>query len=362
MSRRLNNAFLIHPTQTIHNITMNILVTFVIFITVLLLYIYITSQFKKSEDLDIYEADYISNKNLQEICDVRQPVVFHLAPFDLSMFDSNSILSTSGPLDIKIKDLNDYYTSDSSIDSVTLSLATAQKLMANDESAHFLSENNDDFLEESGLKKRIQLFDDFVKPSFSVQSKCDVLLASTNAITPLRYHENYRQFIAVSSGKIRVKMTPWKSTKYLYPIRDFENYEFYSPVHPTHTQSSYAKDFEKAKFLDFEVLPGYVLYIPPYWWYSVQFIEGPAVPVIYSISYITVMNFVANSPKYALYWLQQQNIRKKVSKTGLDIRLVEKKEETIVLEKHDIEIVQGSDENAIQLTDSAIPSENDVTS
>jgi hypothetical protein len=345
-------AFLIHPIQTIHSITMNILIAIIIFIAVLLLYIYITSQFKKSEDLDIYEADYISNKNLQEICDVRQPVVFHLAPFDPVIFDADSILSTSGPLDVKIKDLNDYYAAtDASIDAVTLPLTTAQKLMANDDAAHFLSENNDDFLEESGLRKRIHLIDDFVKPSFSIQSKYDVLLASPNATTPLRYHENYRQFIAVSSGKIRVKMTPWKSTKYLHPVRDFENYEFYSPVHPTNPQPTYSKEFEKAKFLDFEVLPGYVLYVPPYWWYSVQFLEGPRLTVVYSVSYVTVMNFVANLPQYTMYWLQQHNIRKKVSKTAPDVCLreleEEKTDENVGGKKDDpnIEIIHLSDEN-----------------
>jgi hypothetical protein len=293
---------------------MNILVTIAVFIIVLLLYIYITSQFKKSEDLDIYEMDYVSNKNLQDICDVRQPVVFNLAPFDSSIFEPESILSTSGPLDVKIKDLNDYYVSDTSVDSVALPLNSAQKLLANDASAHFLSENNDDFLEESGLKKRIQAIDDFVKPPFSVHSKCDLIMGSPSAVTPLRYHTNYRQFIAVTSGKIRVKMTPWKSTKYLYPIRDFENYEFYSPVHPVNTQSVYEKEFEKVRFLDFEVLPGYVLYIPPFWWYSIQFVDGA---MAYSISYVTVMNFAANLPQSVLYWLQQQNIRKKVSKPVL---------------------------------------------
>ena len=293
---------------------MNILVTIAVFIIVLLLYIYITSQFKKSEDLDIYEMDYVSNKNLQDICDVRQPVVFYLASFDPSIFEPESILSTSGPLDVKIKDLNDYYISETSVDSVSLPLNSAQKLLANDASAHFLSENNDDFLEESGLKKRIQNIDDFVKPPFSVHSKYDLIMGSPSAVTPLRYHTSYRQFLAVTSGKIRVKMTPWKSTKYLYPIRDFENYEFYSPVHPVNTQSVYEKEFEKVRFLDFEVLPGYVLYIPPFWWYSIQFIDSA---MVYSASYVTVMNFAANLPQSVLYWLQQQNIRKKISKPVL---------------------------------------------
>jgi hypothetical protein len=290
---------------------MNILVTIAIFIAVLLLYVYISNQFKISEDLDIYEADYVSNKNIQDICDVRQPVVFNLASFDPTIFDADSVLSTSGPLDVKIKDVNDYYDPGITVDAVTLPLNTAHKLLSNDESAHFLSENNEDFLEESGLKRRVQCIDDYIKPTFTIISKHDIMMASPGAVTPLRYHTNYRQFVAVASGKIRVKMTPWRSTKYLHPIKDYENYEFYSPIRPTNTQSEYLKDYEKIRFLDFKVLSGYVLYIPPFWWYSLQFEEGA---VAYNVSYITTMNYIANLPQFSLYWLQQRNIRKKVSK------------------------------------------------
>jgi len=306
---------------------MNILVTVAIFIIVLFLYVYITNQFKKSEDLDIYEADFVSNKNLQDICDVRQPVVFHLAPFEPIIFESESILSTSGPLDVKIKDLNDYYDeSYNSVDSVMLPLKSAQKLLANDDAAHFLSENNDEFLVESGLKNRIQIIDNCAKPAFTVASKYDLIMASPGAITPLRYHTNYRQFVAVTTGKIRVKMAPWRSSKYLHPVCDYETYEFFSPVHQVNTQSAYLKEYEKVKFLDFEVLPGYVLYIPPFWWYSLQFIEGA---VAYNVSYITAMNYVANVPQFSLYWLQQRNIRKKVSKPDLIIDKIKEEPATV---------------------------------
>ena len=36
------------------------------------------TQFKKSEDLEIYEMDYSTNANLQDVCDVRQPVLFNV--------------------------------------------------------------------------------------------------------------------------------------------------------------------------------------------------------------------------------------------------------------------------------------------
>ena len=292
---------------------MNILLPITIFILVLFLYIYVTNQFKKSEDLDIYETDYFDNKQLQEICEIRQPVLFNLYPVCPDFFHSlsNSTLSSLGSFDVKLKDLNDYYTSENTVDPVILSLQTSQKLMENDESAHFLSETNTDFLEESGIKKPFGLLDEFLKPHFTTYAKNDILLGSNGAITPLRYHTNYRQFLCVNAGKIRVKMTPWKSSKYLHPIKDYETYEFYSPVHPAIPQNQYIKDFERTKFLEFDVVQGYALFIPPYWWYSIQFLEGPS-NIVSSIAYTTIMNVVSNIPDLSLYWLQQQNIRRKV--------------------------------------------------
>ena len=283
------------------------------------------NQFKKSEDLDIYEMDYSNNTHLQEVCEIRQPILFQ---FQHKLFQdiSPKNIAKYGSYDVKIKDTNDYYNNHSeksndadkksqinSVDSVTLSLNSTIKLLENDTSAHFISENNDDFLEETGQLRNIQTVDPFLKPVFNIYTKYDLLFGSQNAVTPLRYHNYYRQFLCITSGKIHIKMTPWKSSKYLTPVKDYENYEFRSPVHPTKPLAQYINDFEKTKFLEFDVKEGYVLYIPPYWWYSIQYID-PATFAC-SISYSTVMNCVSNLPDLGLYWLQQQNITKKITTT-----------------------------------------------
>jgi hypothetical protein len=55
---------------------MNFLFNIIIFLLVLFLYIHITHQLKTSEDLEIYELDYTTNQHLQEVCDIKQPVLF----------------------------------------------------------------------------------------------------------------------------------------------------------------------------------------------------------------------------------------------------------------------------------------------
>ena len=280
------------------------------------------NQFKKSEDLEIYEMDFSNNSHLQEVCDIRQPVLFQfrqIHPKFFQDFSPNTIVKY-GSYDVKIKDAHDYYNKDehtitehNQVDAVALSMHSTMKLFENDNAAHFFSENNEDFLDESGLLRNIQSMDDFLKPTFNVNTKYDLMFGSRNAVTPLRYHTNYRQFICVTSGKIRIKMTPWKSSKYLHPIKDYENYEFRSPIHPINPLAQYVNNFEKTKFLEFDVLEGYILYIPPYWWYSIQYTSENNTFVC-GVSYNTIMNCVSNLPDLGLYWLQQQNITKKITK------------------------------------------------
>lgn len=264
--------------------------------------------------------DYYDNKNLQEVCEVRQPVLFNIYEYVPNVIETLSYetISNCKSFDIKIKDTNDYYYngSETTVDPVVISLESGLKLIENDENKHFLSENNDEFLEESGLLKQLSILDDFLKPTFNITTNYDIITGSVGLATPFKYHNNYRKFLCVTSGKIHIKMTPWKSSKYMHPIKDYDNYEFYSPVNPSECQSQYSREFQKTKFLEFDVFPGYVLFIPPYWWYSIQFSDSKK-DLVFTITYSTVMNAISNVPDLFLHWLQQQNIEKKVSKTSV---------------------------------------------
>ncbi len=277
------------------------------------------SQFKKSEDLEIYEMDYTNNLNLQDVCDVRQPVLFNvrdIIPGLFSDLNAQNVAKYSSH-DVRLKDSRDYYSDTLNeqipVDSITLALHTTIHILENDKTGCYFSEDNEEFLEESGIGKRIQAIDDLLRPSFTVHSSYDILFGSPNTTTPLRYHTNCRQFLCVTSGKIRVKMTPWKSTKYLHPYKDYEHYEFRSLVHPTNPSKCYMSDFEKTNFIDFEVNEGTTLYVPPYWWYSIIYLDDPSTFVC-KTTYSTLMNSLSNLPDLTLYILQQQNITKKINK------------------------------------------------
>jgi len=310
---------------------MSAIVNIILFLIILFLYIHIIHQLKKGEDLEIYEMDYMSNEHLQEVCDIKQPVLFEyqsVVPAFFEHITPENLDNFSGSHDIKIKDIQDYWKSDESVDYVILPYQSGRTLMSSDTQSNYFTENNEDFVDDSGLNKIFKENDEFLKPYMTLQTKYDIMTGSANVYTPLRYHTEYRKFLCVMSGKIRVKMTPWKSKKYLYPTRDFENYEFKSPINAWKPQRKYLHEMDKIKWLEFDVQPNHVLYIPPFWWYSIQYSDTPD-NFICGITYNSIMNCVTNIPNWGLYFLQQNNIQKKIAKTlELDKPDLEKSEDT----------------------------------
>lgn len=323
---------------------MNILFNIIIFFIVLFFYIHITSQYKKSEDLEIYEFDYVNNKNLQDSCDLKQPMIFKYNEVNNDFYENITMenLLDKSSYDVKVKDINDYYIeNNNNVDYVVLPLSSSIQLINTDSKPKFFIENNQEYIEESGFYNDFHENDVFLKPSFTAITKYDIMIGSKNTYTPLRYHTNYRHFLSVNSGKISVKMTSWKSKKYLHEIDDYDNYEFRSPINVwDNNQNQYKNNMEKLKFIEFNVYPGYVLYIPPYWWYSIKFIDD-ANNLVTTFTYNSIMNCVANTPKYLLYFIQQNNIYKKNLKPIKNIENIENTEnnentnENITKEKTD---------------------------
>jgi hypothetical protein len=116
----------------------------------------------------------------------------------------------------------------------------------------------------------------------------------------------------VTHGKIKIKLIPPKSARYLYPTDDYENFEFRSPLNPWEIQRQYKADFDKIKMLEIELTPGKIVYIPAYWWYSVKFMEPLTSVCVFK--YRTYMNTVAILPKLCMKTLQRQNTKREIVK------------------------------------------------
>jgi len=300
-----------------------IIITMFIFCVILFFYLHIQFHLKTSDDLEIYEIEQASKDKMEEICDLRQPVLFDLP----SVEDSDKISNTTNKqylldnypvFEIKIRD--NYETNLDSNVCVPLPLHLAAKLFDEDNNSTYFSEGNTDFLQETGAIKNMSYNDEFLRPSLVSNCYYDILMASANVETPFRYDLNYRNYYIVTQGSVKIKLSPPKSIKYLYPISDYENFEFKSPVNPWAPQTKYKADFDKIKCLEIILTPGRFLFIPAYWWYTFKFERNTSISCF---KYRTYMNNIAITPKICMYALQNQNVERKIAKQ-IDIKQLQK--------------------------------------
>ena len=295
-----------------NKLNMQTAITIFIFCIVLFLYLHIYFHLKTSDDLEVYEIYQPSKEKLEEICDLRQPVVFdyendgnfrHDIAFDV-------IKQNYGAFDVKIKNLKEDSDTTSNSESepyMPLTLNATHEIMKSDTNAQFISEKNGDFLEETGVVKQFRYNDDFLRPAMVSNCDYDYMFASEGAETVLQHNVNYRNYFFLVSGRARIILIPPKSSKYLYARTDYENFEFVSPVSPWNVQHAYKADYDKIKTLEVELVPGKIVFIPAYWWYSIKFYDGATVC---AFKYRTYMNTIAILPHLFLYFLQRQNVKR----------------------------------------------------
>lgn len=287
---------------------MNIIIFILVFSIVLFIYIHIYFHFKTNDDLEILEVNNISKERLEEICDLRQPLTITIDNNIFKELFIKNLLENYSSFDIKIRNIKNI--DDNSEIFLPLSLNNANKLMIEDKEGQYISENNNDFLLETSITKNISLHDSFFRPYMLSNIDYDYIFGSKNSYTPLRYNLNYRNYYLLLEGKIRIKMTPPKNEKYLYCNKDYDNFEFRSPLNVWNIQDEYKSDFNKMKFLEVDLEPGNIIYIPAYWWYSIQILEENT--SILSFKYRTYMNNVAILPQLILKIMQKQNIKHKI--------------------------------------------------
>ncbi len=296
---------------------MDTLYAIIIFILMLILYSQIMFQLKKGDDMEIYEIDYTNITDLNKSANLKQPIIFEFSNFvsTLNDYSLKFLAAEYGSFDVFIKEPEDYH-SDRLVNTVVIDLAAAESLVKTDTSSKYYSNQNHSLIYETGLDKYFKQIDKYLQPMFSVFSKYDVMFGSAGTTTPLTYHTYERRFIYVNGGKISVKMTPWRSNKYMVVNKDYENYEFTSPLSVWNPQDKYRAGFQKMKFLDFVVHSGNILYIPPFWYYSIKIEDDDG--LIYVADYGSPMNILSNTINLGHYFYETMIPKKAKPNTGSD--------------------------------------------
>ena len=291
---------------------MKLIVAVLIFCLVLFLYIHIFYHLKTSNDLEVYEIEQPSKDKLEEICNLRQPVFFEYE--NVNLLDTcvkDNISKSYGAFDVKIRKLGSEEALENEL-YVPVTFNVMNKLLSTDKNSQYITEKNGDFLEECGLIKLFRYNDMFLRPFMVSNCLYDFIRGSVNTTTPLKYELNNRNYLYVTEGEIKVKLIPPKNSKYLYTIKDYENFEFRSPVNPWNAQDQYKPDFDKIKSLEMIVKKGNIVFIPAFWWYSIKFVSSET--SICCFKYRTYMNTIAIAPQLCMSLLQQQNTKREIVK------------------------------------------------
>ena len=311
---------------------------FFIFCLVLFMYLHIQFHLKTSDDLEMYEADSASKDKFEEICNLRQPVLFD--------FDNTKIIKTTNldylatnysAFEMKIRNSKEQdYSSEI---YMPLPFHAAINLFNEDKNSTYFTENNMDFLQDTAVIKNLQYNDEYLRPYMVSNCNYDIITGSVGTITPFRYEINYRNYFLCSQGSIQIKLAPPKSVKYLHATNDYENFEFRSPVNPWDPHPQYVADFDKVKCLEFTLQKGKTIYVPAYWWYSIKFNKNSSITCF---RYRTYMNNIAILPQIVMHGLQIQNVKRDVAKkvtmddlevheSSTDIELLDAKVEEKIL-------------------------------
>lgn len=298
---------------------MNTLLATIVFCFVLFIYLHIYHHLKVSNDLEVYEVEYPSKERLEEICEIRQPALFDIDTGDLCETASrDNVINYYSAFDIYIRNSKDTHLNTSQNTEqnnhqlyVPLALGAANDLLLSEKADDIFSEKNQEFLKETSLINTLKHNDTMLRPPMVSKCSYDWLLGSSGTHTPFRYELDYRTYLIVTEGSVRIKLAPPKSSKYLYLEKDYTNFEFRSPIDAWEPQKHYKNDFNKVKCLEVELLPGKVFYLPAYWYYSIEFGDKTS---LCKFSYQTYMGTLSIIHYHTLAFLQRNNTRDKVAR------------------------------------------------
>lgn len=291
---------------------MNYILFIFVFLIVLFLYLHINHQLKVSNDLGIIELDKPTKDELEMECDIKQPIIFKYVNDDIKQLcNLNSITQFYSKYELNLidKEKDAKYI---------ININQLQDLLINDKNGVITSHNNTLFIKEMNLDTILNENDVFLKPSMLINTKYDIILGSQNSSLKLEYNDSYRNYLYVTQGSVNIRLIPPKYTYLLYHEKDYLNYNFYSLINVWNVQPEYINKFNKVKYVDITLKEGDMIYVPSYWWYSLQFNR---ISSICKFQYYTYMNYLSILPTILMHNIYKVKMKqtKNFLKTETDV-------------------------------------------
>jgi hypothetical protein len=254
--------------------------------------------------LEVYEIENLSKDKFEDIINFKQPLLLNNSSL-IDNIDANYLISNYPTFDLNL------YNKQNGLFLKT-KMEDFDAIINNDTSNNYITYNNKEFLEETTIEKLLSSSDTFFRPYNVCNKNYDIIMGKKNNNTQLKYSINSRNILYLSSGKIEVTMCPPKYYKNLHVQKNYELLDFYSAIDINNIQSNYKNDYHKVKFLRVLLNTTQVLIIPPYWFYSIKFLEENT--IVFFNSYRTYTSSIAIVPDLFIQLLQENNLKLNIIK------------------------------------------------
>jgi hypothetical protein len=254
--------------------------------------------------LEVYEIENLSKDKFEDIINFKQPLLLNNTSL-INNIDSNYLISNYPTFDLNL------YNKQNGVFLKT-KMEDFDAIINSDTSNNYITYNNKEFLEETTIEKLLSSSDTFFRPYNVCNKNYDIIMGKKNNTTQLKYSINSRNILYLSSGKIEVTMCPPKYYKNLHVQKNYELLDFYSAIDINNVQSNYKNDYHKVKFLRVLLNTSQVLIIPPYWFYSIKFLEENT--IVFFNSYRTYTSSIAIVPDLFIQLLQENNLKLNIIK------------------------------------------------
>ena len=275
---------------------MNYLHILVTFLIVLFIYIHIQFQLSHSTEREVYVLDVPVTIPIEEIFELKQPVIMNLHDQSLIGEVTKHTLTEQFPkFDMLVYD----NTREVTHAHILSSSSATTELFYDDKEGKYYTERNHGFINTippNSIFKGITYKHQLLEPPLCSRKMYDIMFGSNNSTTSTQYSIMYRNLFTVTKGNLHVKM--------LHPDMTQEHK---ISVKPNYTDMSFFTkekiDLWEGKYhetIELVVKEGETLSIPPYWLYSFRYEDETFVTCSYFNSYMTE---IATFQHTLLYWI-----------------------------------------------------------
>uniref|UniRef100_A0A6C0KGL0 Cupin-like domain-containing protein n=1 Tax=viral metagenome TaxID=1070528 RepID=A0A6C0KGL0_9ZZZZ len=279
---------------------LNIILSIAIFCLILLVYLHVYYHTKVNNDLECFNiTDEVSKERFEKICNLKQPFKFLYQNNELlKNFNEENFIKEYGNYNINVKKAEESMV-------LPMKLSQAHDLFIKDASHNYYSEKNESFLDEINILSKLPSMS-FLKPPLILKSEYDIIYGEKDLVTTLKYKNNYRNYYYVTEGECTIKLFNPKSAKYLNIIKDYTSLDFYSKINPFSEVN-----IENCSSIDIKLTKGEIIFIPPYWSYSIKMERNT---ILFISHYETYFSSLSNLPDTIRQILQKQNVKPKLKK------------------------------------------------